>query len=68
MQQLTWTQPNKYEDEPKTTKVLNAKKVNTNGHIKKKYCTGTKRLKHAMLRDSRAKFECDFECDILQCR
>ena len=35
MQQLTWTQPNKYEDEPKTTKVLNAKKVNTNGHVKK---------------------------------
>ena len=30
----------------------------------KKYCTGTKRLKHAMLRNSRA----EFECDMLHCR
>ena len=59
MQQLMWTLPNKHEDDAKTARVLNTKKVKTNGHVKKKYCTGTKRLKHAMLRNSRAEFECD---------
>ena len=54
MQQLMWTLPNKHEDDAKTARVLN-----TNGHVKRKYCTGTKRLKHAMLRNSRAEFECD---------
>ena len=59
-----WTLPNKHEDDAKTARVLNTKKVKTNGHVKKKYCTGTKRLKHAMLRNSRA----EFECDMLHCR
>ena len=35
MQQLMWTLPNKHEDNTKTTRVLNTKKVNTNGHVKK---------------------------------
>ena len=35
MQQLVWTLPNKHEDDAKTARVLNAKKVNTNGHVKK---------------------------------
>ena len=30
-----WTLPNKHEDDAKTARVLNAKKVNTNGHVKK---------------------------------
>ena len=35
MQQLMWTLPNKHEYGAKTATVLNAKKVNTNGHVKK---------------------------------
>ena len=35
MQQLMWTLPNKHEYGAKIATVLNAKKVNTNGHVKK---------------------------------
>ena len=30
-----WTRPNKHEDDAKPARVLNAKNVNTNGHVKK---------------------------------
>ena len=64
MQHLTWTRPNKHEDEPKTARVLEKAKRRIQTCTWRKILYGTKRLKHAMLRNSRA--EC--EGDILQCR
>ena len=48
-----WTLPNKHEDDTKTGMVLNTN-GDTNENMKKKYCTGIKRLKHAMLRNNLA--------------
>ena len=41
MQHLTWTRPNKHEDEPKTTRVVNARGEYKQTH-EWKYCTGQK--------------------------